>query len=320
MNNVFRIENVATQPAERITANDEERQRQGFELQTTFEWAVREQVLDVRHGAAADGDGEVLRLAYGPGATITRLNKGLRRRANRRQLGFQIDPVSGFWAKNDDEGDEPLDPTVAPRQWIVPSVQDRKNALLVQAAEADLEQTTIVTIQHAMLRGIETVFQLEEGEILAEPMPSRDARNGFLLYEATEGGAGVLTRLVAEPEKVAEIARVALKIMHFDVEGQGGLPGGARACSTYQGRSAWRPATAASCPTSTSPTTSCSTGATRRRGRSCSASHVPRRRVLHRGGRRRRPAAPGRGAAVAGRRHAGRRVARQGYGPGPSSA
>ena len=46
VNHVFRIENVATLPAERITANDEERQRQGFELQTTFEWAVR----DREHG------------------------------------------------------------------------------------------------------------------------------------------------------------------------------------------------------------------------------------------------------------------------------
>src|SRR4051812_1286471 len=48
VNHVFRIENVATLAAERITANDEERQRQGFELQTTFEWAVRDQGLDVR--------------------------------------------------------------------------------------------------------------------------------------------------------------------------------------------------------------------------------------------------------------------------------
>ena len=40
--NIYRIENVATQPTERITANDEERQRQGFELQTTFEWAERD--------------------------------------------------------------------------------------------------------------------------------------------------------------------------------------------------------------------------------------------------------------------------------------
>ena len=72
------------------------------------------------------------RLAYGPGATITRLNKGLRRRANRTQFGFRIDPVSGYWAKNEDEGEAPIDPTASPRQWIVPSVQDRKNALLLQ--------------------------------------------------------------------------------------------------------------------------------------------------------------------------------------------
>ncbi|MFB1484100.1 DEAD/DEAH box helicase [Corallococcus sp. RDP092CA] len=217
VNHTYRIENVSTQPAERITANDEERQRQGFELQTTFEWATRDYALDVRRGVALDDDGEIARLAYGPGATITRLNKGLRRRKQRTQLGFMMDPVSGYWAKNEDEGDETSDPTTSPRQWIVPSVQDRKNALLLQPSDAELSQVTLTTLQHALLRGIDAVFQLEEGEILAEPMPQRDARTGFLFYEATEGGAGVLTRLVAEPERLAEVAKSALEIMHFDL-------------------------------------------------------------------------------------------------------
>jgi Lhr-like helicase len=222
VNDVYRIENVATQQAERITANDEERQRQGFELQTTFQWAQREGSVDVRKGVAADEDGEILRLAYGPGATITRINKGLRRRANKKRLGFRIDPVSGYWAKNEDEDEEVADPTKAARQWIVPSVEDRKNALLVQTAESDLDEVTLVTLQHAFLRGMEAVFQLEEGEILAEPMPTRDDRNGFLLYEATEGGAGVLTRLVSDTTILQDVAREALEIMHFDVER--GLP------------------------------------------------------------------------------------------------
>jgi Lhr-like helicase len=216
VNHTYRIENVSTQPAERITANDEERQRQGFELQTTFEWATRDNALDVRRGVAQDVEGEVARLAYGAGATITRLNKGLRRRKDRTKLGFMMDPVSGYWAKNEDE-DDISDPTASPRQWIVPSVQDRKNALLLQPASPELSQATLTTVQHALLRGIEAVFQLEEGEILAEPMPQRDARTGFLFYEATEGGAGVLTRLVAEPECLAEVAREALAIMHFDI-------------------------------------------------------------------------------------------------------
>jgi hypothetical protein len=224
VNHVYRIENVATQPTERITANDEERQRQGYELQTTFEWAVRDHVFDVRRGTAADAEGEILRLAYGAGATITRLNKGLRRRANKTQFGFNIDPVSGYWAKNDDEGEEPTDPTASPRQWIVPSVQDRKNALLLQPVLEEPSQVSLATLQHALLRGIEAVFQLEEGEILAEPMPKRDERSGFLLYEATEGGAGVLTRIVAEPDRLAEVARKALSIMHFSVTDVASLP------------------------------------------------------------------------------------------------
>lgn len=121
-------------------------------------------------------------------------------------------------------GDEPTDPTASPRQWIVPSVQDRKNALLLQPTGQELSQATLATLQHALLRGIEAVFQLEEGEILAEPMPTRDERSGFLLYEATEGGAGVLTRLVAEPERLAEVARKALSIMHFAVTDEASLP------------------------------------------------------------------------------------------------
>ncbi|MGO9288160.1 MAG: DEAD/DEAH box helicase [Polyangia bacterium] len=223
VNDIYRIENVATQPAERITANDEERQRQGFELQTTFEWAVRDHAVDVRRGAAVDDAGEVARLTCGSGATITRLNKGLRRRADRTRFGFKIDPVYGYWARNDDE-EEPDDPTASPRQWIVPCVQDRKNALLLQPLAPDLKQGTQATVQHALLRGIEVVFQLEAGEILAEPMPTRDARSGFLLYEATEGGAGVLTRLVAEPASLASVALKALQIMHFDIKDQAGLP------------------------------------------------------------------------------------------------
>jgi hypothetical protein len=185
---------------------------------------VRDHLRDVRGAVTADSGGEILNLSYGSGATISRLNKGLRRRANRTQFGFRIDPGSGYWEKGKDESTEPTDPATAPRQWIVPIVQDHKNALLVRPAAEGLSAKTLATVHHALLRGIEAVFQLEEGEILAEPMPTRDKRNGFLLYEATEGGAGVLTRLVAEPERLAEVAVQALSIMHFDVKGAATLP------------------------------------------------------------------------------------------------
>jgi hypothetical protein len=227
--NVYRIDNVATQAAERITANDEERQRQGFELQTTFEWATRDHELDVRRVVADDTNGEVARIAYGAGATVTRLNRGLRRRADKKVLGFRIDPVSGYWAKNEEEDEDTVDPSASPRQWIVPSVQDRKNALLFEPVGDSFTATTLATVQHAILRGLEAVFQLEEGEVLAEPMPTRENRRAFLLYEATEGGAGVLNRIVAEEGILAVVARKALEIMHFAIGDAEPLPDDASA-------------------------------------------------------------------------------------------
>lgn len=215
--NLYRIENVRTSPAERITVNDEERQRQGFDLQTTFRWARREGGQpDFREVVASDAQGPVARLRYGPGAEISRLNKGLRRRAVQSEHGFLINPLNGTWAKAEDDDGEP-DPTRAHNQPIVPWVLDRKNALLLQLTEPEVSTTTVATLQYALKRGIESVFQLEESELLAEPLPDRKTRNGVLFYEATEGGAGVLTRLVHDPDALARVARAALRIIHLDV-------------------------------------------------------------------------------------------------------
>lgn len=219
INGLYRIENVDTEPTERITANDEDRQRQGFELQTTFEWSTRDGRIDVENVVARDAEGDILHLRYGPGATITRINKGLRRRKRPSEYGFHINPRTGWWTK-EDAGDDSTngsdDADATPTQRIVPFVQDNKNALLLQPA-APCEVRTLATLQHALKRGIEAAYQLEESELLAEALPNPANRTGVLFYEATEGGAGALTRLVGEPDSLARVARLALRVMHYDV-------------------------------------------------------------------------------------------------------
>ncbi|WP_316206513.1 MULTISPECIES: DEAD/DEAH box helicase [unclassified Bradyrhizobium] len=215
---VFRISNVETVPQDRISINDEERQRRGFDLQTLFAWASRSGRIDVRTAVAREGDTDLVNLSYGSGATITRINKGLRRRTNQSDFGFVIDPRTGWWAKSEEDDAEEGGDGLTTRQKVVPAVEESKNALLLRPASAFgvLSVNSMTTLQHALLRGLETVFQLEQGEVLGESLPSRDDRRAILLYEATEGGAGVLSRLATEPDALARVARAALRIMHFE--------------------------------------------------------------------------------------------------------
>jgi len=213
--NVLRIDNVETRPAERITADDEDRQRQGFEIQTVFSWSQRDGGFDVSTAMAADSDGPIMSLHYAPGAAICRLNKGLRRRKEKSIFGFGIDPATGRWTGSpiDDDGD--ADPDEPVKQRVVPIVQDYKNALLLRGQGESLAEIAMATLQHAIARGLEIVFQLEEGEIQTEPVPTRDNRRGILIFEATEGGAGVLGRLTSDPKAISNVARAALELMHY---------------------------------------------------------------------------------------------------------
>ncbi|MBF0561547.1 MAG: DEAD/DEAH box helicase [Alphaproteobacteria bacterium] len=220
---VYRIDNVDTWPAERITANDEDRQRQGFEIRTTFTWATRQGRIDVHRVVARDDGGILCTLSFGAGATIQRLNLGLRRRKDKQETGFWINPRSGWWAKSPDEDDDQT-PMEREAQRIVPSVQDRKNALLLRFPTTDMPVEVVATLQQALLRGIEAVFQIEESEILVEALPNRDERRSLLFYEATEGGAGVLARLVTDPAEIRRVAVKALEIMHLRIpDGAGEL-------------------------------------------------------------------------------------------------
>ncbi|WP_316201277.1 MULTISPECIES: DEAD/DEAH box helicase [unclassified Bradyrhizobium] len=214
----LRIDNVEAAPAERITANDEERVRQGFDIQTVFSWPKRDGQVQITEADFRCDETTIFNLQYANSAEISRINKGLKRRAKQTEFGFHIDPRSGYWAKsNDEDPDVDVPPDVVRPVRIVPIVRDHKNALLLRFNEpAAYAPEAIATVQHALMRGIAVVFQLEEGEVLGEPLPARDNRRAILAYEATEGGAGVLSRLIEDPQALSKVARAVLTLMHFE--------------------------------------------------------------------------------------------------------
>lgn len=220
---LYRIETVETVPVERISINDEDRQRQGFELQTTFRFLPgRDGVIQKSQAEVRQGDDLLAGLVYTPAARLWRINRGWRRRKDKNQLGFYINPITGTWSKKDDpnaeEGDAAVDEPLldkVPNQRIVPFVEDHRN-LLILTPLRELSLEAMATLQAALKRGIEMVFQIEEAELVAEPLPTQDNRKALMFYESAEGGAGVLTRLATEPAALGEVANAALMLMHFN--------------------------------------------------------------------------------------------------------
>ncbi|WP_436395848.1 DEAD/DEAH box helicase [Acidithiobacillus ferriphilus] len=219
---LYRIETVETVAVERISINDEDRQRQGFELQSTYRFLPGpDGVIQKRKAAVRNGDEVLAELTYAPAARLWRINRGWRRRKNKEQLGFYINPITGTWSKQDDpnasgesqEKEEGLLDKV-PNQRIVPFVEDHRNLLILAPVQA-LSLEAMATLQAALKRGIEMTFQIEEAELVAEPLPKSDERRALMFYEAAEGGAGVLTRLVSTPASLREVASAALQMMHY---------------------------------------------------------------------------------------------------------
>lgn len=222
---LYGIETVEAREAARITVMDEERQRQGFETLTAYSLASG--AASARKDARISLPGVPgTRLTYVPAATIWKINKGLRRRANPSELGFWINPYTGLWSKRDDDegAEDPKDPNAAVRKEvrIVPFVRDTKNMLVVVPPPEIVEsREALATLRAALQRGIERVFQLESSELAAEYLPDAAAPSRILFYEASEGGAGVLGRLVDEAQREVcfrEIARKALEVMHYRLD------------------------------------------------------------------------------------------------------
>lgn len=225
ISNLYRIEQVSTSRATRITSDEEERQRQGYDMITTLCYSDENGKPRV-DGIELHENGETLaELRYGPAATLWRINLGWRRREHKTVYGFSIDTSTGEWAKNPQAStsveDDSIQGDISSNarggknvERITPFVQDTRNVLVLQP-KILLSDTTMISLQYALKRGIEQEFQLEEAELAVEPLPDRENRAAICFYEAAEGGAGVLTRLATDPKAIARIAQKALELCHY---------------------------------------------------------------------------------------------------------
>ncbi|MBO0799994.1 MAG: DUF1998 domain-containing protein, partial [Blastocatellia bacterium] len=218
---LFRMQSVSARRRDKINSDEEERSRQGYELITAVRFAEYDGHFASRV-AVLELDGQALfRMAYGAAATLWRINKGRKRRRNQNQLGFVLDVERGFWAKENETADDPdeiKDDLSHNTTRVVPFVEDTRNCLLLEPLIA-LDLATMASLQSAFKNAIQIRYQIEDNELAAEPLPDSSNRRLLLFYESAEGGAGVLRRLIDEPESVSRVAEEALRICHFDTNG-----------------------------------------------------------------------------------------------------
>lgn len=219
LTDLFRLQNIATKRRDRISSDEEERLRLGYELRSGVRFVEHGGRPAVRIADIVLGERMLARLSYGHAATITRINLGWARRKDKHIHGFTLDTERGYWARSEDIPDDDADTDdLSPnRKRVIPFVEDRRNCLLIEPA-ATLSPSQMASLQSALKSAIQVTNQLEDNELAAEPLPTRADRKLLLFFEASEGGAGVLRRLVEDPRAVGEVCREALRVCHFDPE------------------------------------------------------------------------------------------------------
>ena len=220
MASLLRLQKVHTTPVDRISSDEEERQRQGYEIMSGYRFARRDGRLSRRKATVTGTDGQLLAtLQFGDTATLWRMNLGWRRRKEKQQHGFVLDVEKGRWATNQDipeaESDDRDDPLGNQTRRVIPYVEDTRNILLLQP-EGSWTIDQMASVQSALKRAIQATFELEDNELAVEPLPNADERNFLLFWESAEGGAGVLRLLLDRPHQLAAVVEAALRMCHVD--------------------------------------------------------------------------------------------------------
>lgn len=214
LNFLLQLGETRATPRARITCEEEERVTKGYLIDTYF-------TLDDFTGFGPTGvvkaSGEVLlRLRYLPTARLVWVNRKWRV-AREDKNGFAIDVKTGVFvsdkrrAELEDKG-ESTD-HIRDVMFYTTNIAD---ALYVEPVPAlGLDEDGVLTLQFALKRAMERVFQVEPSELGVTPIGDSGHPN-ILYYEAAEGSLGVLSQLAEQAGPWRRVVEEALKVCQFE--------------------------------------------------------------------------------------------------------
>lgn len=194
---------------DRISCEEEERVSRGYEIKTYF--SIDGGHVDrVRKAVAQSSESDLLNLRYIPAARLVHVNYKWR---SQNSDGFPLGMVSGDWRSSPPKADSNIKedfPLV--KLWT----SNLADALYIEPIQPlGLEKDGVVTLQHALKRAIEGVFQVEPNEIGVVTVGDPESPN-ILLYEAAEGSLGILSQFVEDVQVFHKVVEQAIALCRFD--------------------------------------------------------------------------------------------------------
>jgi len=203
--NLLQMGETKSEENERISCEEEERLSQGFEIETYF--SVPGGMDSISTGKVqADGE-DFLKLQFIPAAQLIQINTKWR---SVKEEGFPVGLTTGRWKKNNqEEQSEEI-------RRVQLYTTDTADALYIEPIKSlGLDSDGVVTLQYALKRAIENIFQIESNELGVTRMGDPKQPNIFL-YEASEGSLGILSQFIEEPKTFKIVISETIRLLKFD--------------------------------------------------------------------------------------------------------
>jgi hypothetical protein len=209
LHDLLEMSESRAEEVDRISCEEEERVSRGFDVNTYF--AVDGGPLErVRKAVARSSETDLLNLRYILAARLVHVNTQWRAQ---KTEGFPIGLTSGDWRSSMPDADDNLREDFRLVKVWTSNVAD---ALYIEPIQAlGLSPEGVVTLEHALKRAIENVFQVEPNEIGVVTVGDPEAPN-ILLYEAAEGSLGILSQFVEDVQTLHRVVEEAKRICRFD--------------------------------------------------------------------------------------------------------
>lgn len=209
LHNLLEMAESRAEEVDRISCEEEERASRGFEIKTYFsiDGGDVDRVQRARLKVATDA---MVNLMFVPAARLVHVSEKWR---SQSIDGFPMGMVSGEWrASVPEANDQQREEYRRVHLWT----SNLADALyIVPVQPLGLTPEGVITLQYALKRAIEQVFQVESNEVGVISVGDPKAPN-ILLYESAEGSLGILSRFVEDIDAFRAVVEQARTLCRFD--------------------------------------------------------------------------------------------------------